>query len=72
MGSIAGLITLTLSLRVLIGGVKQLADMNPESLIKGISALGGLLAELVLATRAFEERLKVKFTTIATLINFHL
>ena len=69
MGSIAGLITLTLSLRVLIGGVKQLADMNPESLIKGISALGGLLAELVLATRALKN-VKVKFTTIATLLTF--
>ena len=69
MGAIAGLITLTLSLRVLIGGVKQLADMNPESLIKGISALGGLLAELVLATRALKN-VKVKFTTIATLLTF--
>ena len=69
MGAIAGLITLTLSLRVLIGGVKQLADMNPESLIKGISSLGGLLAELVLATRALKN-VKVKFTTIATLLTF--
>ena len=69
MGAIAGLITLTLSLRVLIGGVKQLADMNPESLIKGISAIGGLLAELVLATRALKN-VKVKFTTIATLLTF--
>ena len=69
MGAIAGLITLTLSLRVLIGGVKQLSDMDPESLIKGISLLGGLLAELVLATRALKN-VKIKFTTIATLLTF--
>lgn len=69
MGAIAGLITLTLSLRVLIGGVKQLSDMDPESLIKGISSLGGLLAELVLATRALKN-VKIKFTTIATLLTF--
>ena len=69
MGAIFGLITFTLSLRVLIGGVKQLADMNPESLIKGISALGGLLAELVLATRALKN-VKIKFATIATLLTF--
>ena len=69
MGAIGGLITLTLSLRVLIGGVKQLADMDPESLIKGISALGALLTELVLAARALKD-VKIKFTTIATLLTF--
>ena len=69
MGAIAGLITFTLSLRLLIGGVKQLSDMDPESLIKGISALGGLLAELVLATRALKN-VKIKFNTIATLLTF--
>lgn len=44
--SIAGVISLVIGIRILVGAVKKLAELDTESLVKGLAGLGALFLEL--------------------------
>lgn len=44
--SIAGVLSLVIGIRILVGAVKKLAEIDTESLVKGLAGLGALFLEL--------------------------
>ena len=69
LGSLGALITFTLSLTVLVFAIKQLSAIDPGALAVSVTAIGVLLAELVLATR-FISGAKPNLGTMGTLLAF--
>ena len=51
MSTAIGLILLAVAIRLLVGPMKELGEMDPENLTKGIIAIGAVLTELALFTK---------------------
>ena len=69
LGALGALITFTLSLTVLVFAIKQLSAIDPGALAVSVTAIGVLLAELVLSTR-FISGAKPNLGTMGTLLAF--
>lgn len=49
--SAAGLVITAGAVKVMVGAISELGDMNTNTIIKGVSAIGGLLLELAIFSR---------------------